>query len=60
MTAAWASELIAAIVAICGMIITALRAGHREGAREGKIDAAIEKLTAIAEDHETRLRDGGL
>lgn len=28
--------------------------------RDGKIDTAIEHLTAIAGDHESRLRKGGL
>jgi hypothetical protein len=28
--------------------------------RDGKLDAAIERLTAITEDHEARLRKGKL
>lgn len=44
-------------VAALGPVISATVSGAR---RDGKIDAAIEQLTAITTDHETRLRRGKL
>jgi hypothetical protein len=44
-------------VAAVGPAAATLRSGGR---RDGKIDAAIEHLTAIAADHEDRLRNGSL
>lgn len=52
MTAEWASVMVAAIVAVTLMAGWMLR----EGRREGKLDAILERLTQMAEDHENRLR----
>lgn len=55
-----ASELIsmaALAIAACSPVISAAVSGAR---RDGKLDAAIERLTAITADHEDRLRKGSL
>ena len=44
-------------VAALGPVINRLAADAR---RDGKIDAALEQLTAITADHENRLRKGRL
>ncbi len=44
-------------VAVLNPVITATVSGAR---RDGKLDAAIEQLTAITTDHEARLRRGHL
>ena len=49
---AWLAALVPAAAlagAACGAI-------WRGGRRDGKIDAVLEQLTKIAQDHETRLR----
>lgn len=52
MSASWASVIVAAVVA------AAMLAGFllREGRRTGKLDALLERLTVITEDHEARIR----
>jgi hypothetical protein len=47
----------ALVVAFLGPALTTLAAGAR---RDGKVDAVLERLTKITEDHETRLRKGRL
>jgi len=49
--------LIAVVVAVLGPLISSIAANAR---RDGKLDAAIERLTAITVDHEARLRKGHL
>lgn len=50
-------SLAALAVAALGPVITTAVSGAR---RDGKIDAAIEQLTKITTDHESRLRKGRL
>jgi hypothetical protein len=52
MTAAWAGVLIAALIAGGGFVSWAWRAARREG----KIDALLERLVGVGEDHEDRIR----
>lgn len=52
MLAAW----VTAGVAVVAMISTVIGAMWRGARRDGKIDAVLEQLTAIAGDHETRIR----
>jgi hypothetical protein len=49
--------LAALAVAALGPTVSRLTADAR---RDGKIDAAIEQLTKISQDHEDRLRKGRL
>lgn len=52
MSAGWAAVAVAAIVAlgsVTGLI-------WKSGRHEGKLDAILVRLTAMAEDHETRIR----
>lgn len=53
MNAAWASVLAGGAGLVLGYIIPALRSGARH---EGRVDAVLERLAAIAEDHEGRIR----
>jgi hypothetical protein len=52
MSPAWGLVLtgIMTALAVAGLI-------WRDGRRDGRTDTILERLTAIAEDHETRLRD---
>jgi hypothetical protein len=52
MSAAWAAVLVA-VVAACGSAATYI---WRGGRREGRLDAILERLSGIAEDHESRIR----
>ena len=52
MTASWASVLIAAIALLASLIALV----WRDGRRDGRTDAVLERLTDIIEDHEDRLR----
>lgn len=47
-------------VAAVTPVTMALQGSRRDGQREGKLDASIEMLTGIAQDHEARLRKGRL
>ena len=53
MTGEWVLVALAATTAGGG----ALGYVWRGGRREGKIDAVLERLTGITEDHEDRIRD---
>ena len=53
MNAAWAGVL-ATVALVAGGGLGAI---WRGGRRDGKIDAILEHLTKMAEDHETRLRN---
>lgn len=51
-SAAWLSALAAAVVcliALAGIV-------WRDGRRDGKLDAILNQLTQLGQDHETRLR----
>jgi hypothetical protein len=51
-SAAWAG-----VIAAFGMLAGVVAGGlWRGGRRDGKVDAVLEHLTAMAADHETRLR----
>jgi hypothetical protein len=50
--AAWAGVLVTVALVAGGGIGAIWRAGRRDG----KVDAVLEQLTDIAQDHETRLR----
>lgn len=52
MSSNWAAVLVA------GLMIALSFAGliWRDGRRDGRTDTILERLTGIAEDHETRLR----
>lgn len=52
MSASWVTVLVALVVALGGAAAWLLR----EGRREGKLDAILERLTDIATDHEQRMR----
>lgn len=52
MNAAWAS-VIAGFAAVAG---TGAGVLWRGGRRDGRVDAVLERLTDIAEDHEERIR----
>jgi len=52
MTAQWLATTIGASMAAAA----AAAAIWRGGRRDGKIDAVLERLTSITEDHEDRLR----
>jgi hypothetical protein len=54
--ATWIAFL-ALVVAAAGPALSRLAAGAR---RDGKVDAVLERLTKITEDHEERLRKGHL
>lgn len=56
MSAAWITALVPLLVALGAVAAWLISAGRREG----KLDAALEMLTKIADDHEQRLRRGGL
>jgi hypothetical protein len=53
MTASWAEAIVAAIVATASGAYALARMAWRRG----KLDAILEQLTAIAADHEKRLRE---
>lgn len=66
-SAGWASVAVAVLAVMCtlvgalaGILAAAVRTAYQRGSRDRKIDDAIEKLTAIAADHEARLRDASL
>jgi hypothetical protein len=44
-----AVAVLGGVAGLCGLLL-------RIGRREGKIDAVLERLTEIAEDHEDRIR----
>lgn len=44
------------LVAVIGTLITIAAIVWRDGRRDGRVDAVLERLTHIAEDHEIRLR----
>lgn len=52
MNAAWISALVATTMAL-GVLAGAL---WRGGRRDGKIDAVLQQLTKLVEDHEARIR----
>jgi hypothetical protein len=52
MTAAWLSAAVTALMALGA----ALGVIWRSGKRDGKLDALLEQLTRITDDHEWRLR----
>ena len=52
MTSAWAGVLVAALMLTAGLVGWVFRAGRRDG----KLDAILERLTDVTEDHEGRLR----
>ena len=52
MNSGWA----AALTAFAALIGTLAGVLIRSGRRDGKIDAVLEQLTRITQDHETRLR----
>lgn len=47
-------------LAIASAIRAALGSVRKEAKRDGKIDEVLVRLTDMAEDHEKRLRKGGL
>jgi hypothetical protein len=53
MSASWAAVIVAVVVAAAGLVAFLLR----EGQREGKLDAVLERLSLITADHENRIRD---
>lgn len=55
-TSTWIA-LLALVLAAASPVITRLTSGAR---RDGKVDAVLEQLTKITEDHEQRLRGGHL
>ena len=52
MTSGWAAVLVAAAM-MAGTITAVI---WRGGRRDGRVDAVLERLTDLAEDHEERLR----
>ena len=52
MTSGWAAVLVAAAM-MGGTVIAVI---WRGGRRDGRVDAVLERLTDLAEDHETRIR----
>ena len=60
MSASWAAVLVGSFALVSGALGTVIGFLIRSARREGKIDAALETLTKIADDHESRLRRGRL
>jgi hypothetical protein len=60
MSAGWATFAVALMVAAGGGGTAAGRWIAAHARRQGKVDDVLEQLTAIAADHEKRLRGHGL
>ena len=52
MSSAWAGVLVAALMMAAALAGWVFRAGRRDG----KLDAILERLTDVSEDHEGRIR----
>lgn len=60
MTGTDAAAILAAFGAVGGLGLGVAAQIRRGAERDGKVDAVLERLTDLAEDHEKRLRRGGL